>query len=126
MKKVTLSVAVIVAVIGYILAILASVNTSRIHERLEAERYRRIAIESQLQKAEETIGLLKSDMSDARGKIDGIQRILNGEATDNTNLKDQLKSVAAEKDALKQKVRELEQKVAANQMKEVDLPSPGN
>lgn len=112
MKKMSLPVAVFVALLGCGLAVIANVTTSRMHEKLEGERYRRIAVEEQLQKADQMIVQLKVELAEAKNKIASIQSILSG----TENLKDQLKAVDAQKRALQKQIQELQQQMGAGGM----------
>lgn len=130
MKNMTLPVAVAVAIIGCVLAVSANVTTSKMHEDLDQERYKRMSAEKQLQKAHAAINRFKTELSDARNKIQGIQEILNVGQSARESLKGELESVSQEREALRKereslmkKVEQL-QKESAPQASQEEVPSP--
>ena len=112
MKKPSLSVAVIVAIIGCCLAVLASVSAGRLSDKLEGERYRRITAEQELLKAENENLRISKELEDTKSKIASIQEILTGSESANSTLKTQLEGVSQERKTLENRLSSLEQKIA--------------
>lgn len=114
-KTLTLPVAVAVAVIGFVLAISASVTTSKMQQGLEQERYKRLVAEEQLQKSQMTIKAMDQELVTAHNKIQGIEKILNQGRTDSEQLTSQLQNVTQERETLKQQIQQLQDQMKAQQ-----------
>jgi septal ring factor EnvC (AmiA/AmiB activator) len=107
-KTMTLPVAVAVAIIGCVLAVSANVTTSKMHQSLQQERYRRLSAEDQLQKAQITIKNMNEELVTSRAKMEGIEKILNQGRTDSQQLEAQLQGVNQEKQALQQQLQQMQ------------------
>ena len=107
MKKMTLPVAVAVAIIGCVLAVSANVTTSKMNDNLDQERYQRMLVEKQFQKAQGTIKELQNELKASRAKIQSIEQILNQGESATADLKAQLEAVAKEKETLRQQIEAL-------------------
>lgn len=122
-KSMTLPVAVAVAIIGCVLAVSASVTTSKMQQGLEQERYKRLRTEEALQKAQMTVKALEAEFIRSQKKIEGIEKILNQGRTNADQLMSQLQSVNQEKEKLQQQLQELQEKM--NTQQNVVAPEPG-
>ncbi len=111
MKSMTLPVAVAVAIIGCVLAVSANVTTSKMHQNLEKERYKRIVAEEQLQKAQATIKAMGAELKAAQAKIGSIEEILNLGASAKKDLEAKLKNVETEKQQMSTQIQQLQKKL---------------
>ena len=109
MKKISLPVAVGVAVICFVLAVYASVGSSKVSSTLGEERYKRITVEQQLQKALQEVKSLQEELGDAKSKMTSIEKILS----DGRELAKELEAAKQAKDALQQQLAEIQAKAAA-------------
>ena len=109
MKKMTLPVAVFVAILGCVLAVSANVTTMRIHGNLKQERFKRIAAEQQLQSAINDIRLMKQQLTESRNALNGIRAILTSDRETSTALQAQLDRMEQEKKNLEGQINMLKQ-----------------
>jgi len=120
-NKMTLPVAVAVAIVGCVLAVSANVTTSKMHSDLEQERYKRMAAEQQIQKFRNIEMRYKAELRDTSDKIRKIKEILDAGKSKNKSLKGQLNSVSQErssllkeKEALMQRISKMQKEVASS------------
>ena len=104
MKKMTLPVAVAVAIIGCVLAVSANVTASKAQQSLNQERFRRMSIEEQLQTALSKVKGLQAQLAETQKKIGSIQGILDEGNSARADLEKQLKEMAEQKAALQQQL----------------------
>ena len=108
MKKMTLPVAVAVAIIGCVLAVSANVTASKAQESLNQERFRRMSIEENLQTALSKIKSLQGQLAEKQEKIDSIEGILNQGNSALADKEKQLQSMAQQKQALEEQLKALQ------------------
>jgi peptidoglycan hydrolase CwlO-like protein len=111
-KKMTLPVAVGVAIIGCVLAVSANVTASKMTADLQREQYQRLVTEQQLQKANDMIKRLEFDLASANRKISSIEEIINSETSETNMLQSQLDIVTKERNVLQQQIEEFKKQVA--------------
>lgn len=114
-KRITLPVAVGVAILGCVLAVSANVTTSQMHGSLQKERYHRLVTEQQLQQTQSQMHQILMELAASRAKIDGIEKIINQGQSNSQELRGQLEALAQERDALKKQIQTLGGQAAANQ-----------
>jgi peptidoglycan hydrolase CwlO-like protein len=112
-RNLSLPIAIIVAIGGCILAVVANITTNNIHEDLGREQYHRMEAERSLQQAERKIAALTKEVEEASDKIQSIQTILSRGKTEANDLQSKLDVVAQEKKSLADKIRELEGELPA-------------
>jgi septal ring factor EnvC (AmiA/AmiB activator) len=128
-KNITVPVAVAIAIVGCVLAVSASVNMSRLDQRLAQERYTRLAVEQKLQQAQKVIKQQAADLKDSQAKIGNIENILNQGKSTASDLKAQLDKQTKEKAALAQQLQQLQSQVQSLQAKpagQATQAAPGN
>ena len=104
----------IILMIGAILMTLSSNQvTSKFHQELDQERYKRLVAEENLSKAATKISSLESELSGTREKIQSVQAILQEGKAQANDLKSQLDSVVSAKATLEKKIEELKKDQAA-------------
>ena len=104
MNKMTLPVAVAVAIIGCVLAVSANVTASKAQHDLNQERFRRLSIEEQLQASLSKVKGLQAQLAETQKKIGSIQGILDEGNTARADLEKQLTEMAQQKKALEQQI----------------------
>jgi len=102
MKQISLPVAVGVAILCFVLAIYASVNSANVNSALDKERYKRITVEQQLQKTLRQVKTLEGELGAAKSKMASIEKILS----DGRELAKELEAAKQEKAALQQQLTE--------------------
>ena len=107
MKKMTLPVAVFVAILGCVLAVSANVNTMQIHDKLKMERYHRIQAENQMQNLQQEMAFIKKQAAQSLDDLARIQSILSNYDTEKTTLRQELQQMSQERDKLLNKVKQL-------------------
>lgn len=117
----TLPVAVVVAIIGCVLAVSANVTTNEIHKDLEEERYKRIAAEQLIQKSQNRIKQLESTMINSQQKLDAIAKIFDEGRTTTADLETKLQSVTQEKEMLKKQIQLLQTQM--KKIQETHMPA---
>lgn len=106
--------AVGVAILGCVLAVSASVSSSRMQASLIRERHSKLQTEQQLQLAAIRIKSLESRLAQSEKKFENIQAILNqGKSTAN-DLQSRLEQSKRENEILAKKMAELEGQAVNN------------
>jgi len=126
-KNMTLPVAVAVAIIGCVLAVSANVTTSKMHQNLEKERYKRIVAEEQLQKTQAKIRSMGSELKAAQAKIGSIEEILNLGASAKKDLEAKLQGVEDERAQMSSQIQQLQGQLKKRAIKPAAaqaVPSP--
>jgi peptidoglycan hydrolase CwlO-like protein len=108
-KNLTVRISVVVAVIGCVLAVLASVNMGKTNTSLAEERYKRISAEQNIQQANIYIQQQRAQLAETQNKLKGIEGIINqGQSTAST-LKSQLEEKEAQTQSLQAQIAQLQQ-----------------
>jgi len=92
-KKMSLPVAVFVAILGCVLAVSANVTTMQIHDQLKKERLRRFQAENTMQKMAQELKIIKSQANQYNQDLASIQEILGKRDTEKNAMKKQLDSL---------------------------------
>lgn len=108
MKKMTLPIAVAVAIIGCVLAVSANVTTSQLSTKLENERAKRFMAEEALQKTQIEVKKLEGQLQDSQAKLSKIQEVFNQGQSKTTELSTQMKNLMQEREQLKAQVQQLQ------------------
>jgi len=104
-KKMTLPVAVFVAILGCVLAVSANVTTMQMHDHLKKERFRRIQAENKMQKMERDLMAIRQQASQSNDDLAQIQDILSKRDTEKSAMKEQLDQLTAQNQALVQELQ---------------------
>lgn len=121
MKKMTLPIAIFVAILGCVLAVSANVTTMKIHGSLRQEQFKRIKAEQQLQAAVNDIRLMKQQLTESRNALDGIRAILDSDRNASDALQAQLNKMKQEKKSLESQVNTLMQQKQAEAAAAADV-----
>ena len=125
-RNLIIGVAVLLTLISCFLSIGSSQQAAKIREGLDQERYNRMVVEEQLEKAQGTITSLQSQLEGANAKIKGIQALVEEGQSATSDLQAQLQSVSQLKTSLEKKLDELQQKsMAAVAVPVVTAPAAG-
>jgi len=111
-KNKTVPVAVFVAILGCVLAVSANVTTMKAQKDIEQERFRRLSAEQQVQKDQALVAQLQAQLKDSQKKLGDIQEVLQGKTT---SLSSQLDTLASEKAALIEQIKQMQQALNAAQ-----------
>lgn len=104
-----LPVCVGIAVLGCLLAVYANLNSAKLNKTVDGERYKRITAEQQLQKAQQQIAALQTELGESQSKMKSIEKILN----DGQEIKAELDAVKKDREMLKQQIEALTSAAAA-------------
>jgi len=107
-KNKSLPVAVFVAIVGCVLAVSANVTTSKMHEKVKNERFKRLDLEKNILKLTQENNALKKDLAGKSSKLAQIEKIFNVGKAEKDNLKTELQKVVTEKDTLRSKIENLQ------------------
>jgi septal ring factor EnvC (AmiA/AmiB activator) len=100
---------------------------SRLDQRLEQERYKRLAVEQNLQQAQNVIKQQSAELKDAKDRMTNIESIINQGKTTASDLKAQLDKEAQEKSALAQQLQQLQSQLKTMQAKPASpVAAPAN
>ncbi|MEW5895997.1 MAG: hypothetical protein AB1650_09635 [Candidatus Omnitrophota bacterium] len=111
MKNTIVSVAVVVALLGCLLAVFANVSSSKLNRALDEERYKRMTAEQNLQKAEQNLSSAEAELGKAKSKMASIEKILNDGRLVEEQLKGELKAVQQENEELMTQLTDIQQTV---------------
>ncbi len=124
-KSLIIGAAILLTFFSCFLSISSSQQASKIREGLDQERYNRMVVEEQLEKAKVTIVSLQSQLEGANTKIKGIQALVEEGQNATSDLQAQLQSVSQLKSSLEKKLEEIQQKsMAAAAAPVVSAPAP--
>ena len=113
-KEKILIVAIVLMAITGLMAINANKNLSKFQQNLDRERYQRMVAEENLNKANTKIGSLESELAATNDKIESVQVILEEGQRTSTDLRSQLESAIKTKEALEQKIEELQSQAGSS------------
>ena len=107
MKKMTLPVAVFVAILGCVLAVSANVTTMQMHDHLQKERARRIQAENKMQQMQGELQKIKQKLIQSTRDLAGIQDILNKHDTEKNVMREKLEQLNKQNQTLMQQMENL-------------------
>ncbi len=107
-KNAILLVAVVLTIGSCLIAVSSGRAAQKMQQSLDQERYQRMVAEEKLEKSSLQIASLESELDSVKGKIQGIQAIMQDGNHANADLKIQLESITKVKESLEKQLEEMQ------------------
>lgn len=101
-------VTLVIAILGFALAINSYITSGTMRQNLESERYKRLHAEQQLQATEGDMAAIRSELTVAQKKLSSIQQIVNQGQEMQSELKQQYDQIVQERDALRAQLEKIQ------------------